>query len=389
VQEGSGNVVEGNRLGTNGTGTRSLGFATGLIVTADGTQILDNQISGETNGVDVYSDDNVLQGNKVGSNAAGTAKLANFVGINVLGGDGNQIGGDGEGEGNLISGNDASGVQLIADSDGDPAQENTLEGNLIGTNAAVTGALANGGFADLPGVTISGSSDNTVGGTTAGAGNVIAGNAGAGVQLVDADSNALRGNAIGTDLAGALVLGNDGSGVEIDGRFNRVGDTGARSANTIAHNGADGVTVDAGSGNSVLHNSIHDNHGLGIDLNADGSTPNDDAEHDADEGPNGLQNGPVIGGASATDVDWTLESEPRTQYRLEIYANDSCSAAKVTEAQTFVDAVTVTTDANGHADGTTAITLPAGAGANLSMTATKLDDPRLPTSEVSPCRGIS
>ena len=188
--------------------------------------------------------------------------------------------------------------------------------------------------------------------------------------------------------------------MQIDGDNNRVGDTGASAANTIAHNDEDGVTVAAGTGNAVLRNSIHDNSGLAIDNGANGATANDDAQHDADTGANDLQNGPVIDSATATDVTWSLESEPKTKYRLEFYANGNCSAASVTEAQTYLGSTVITTDANGHKDDTTPITLPAGAGSHVSMTATKLERvltglfpptftlvPRS-TSEVSPCETI-
>ena len=188
--------------------------------------------------------------------------------------------------------------------------------------------------------------------------------------------------------------------MNIDGENNHVGDSGANAANTIAHNDEDGVTVADGTGNAVLSNSIHDNRGLAVDLGADDSTPNDDAQHDVDNGPNDFQNGPKIDSATSTDVTWSLESEPTTKYRLEFYANDACSPASVTEAQTFLRSAVITTDANGHQDDTTPITLPAGAGSHISMTATRLERvltglfpptftlvPRS-TSEVSPCETI-
>ena len=76
------------------------------------TEVRDNLVSGENTGVNVYGDGNVLQGNKVGTDVTGTSALENFVGVNVIGADDNLIGGTADGEGNLMSGNDASGVQL-------------------------------------------------------------------------------------------------------------------------------------------------------------------------------------------------------------------------------------------------------------------------------------
>jgi hypothetical protein len=396
VDEGTGNTVQNNHIGTDVDGTTDLGNGRGvqLQLQASGNVVRDNLVSGESTGVEVDGDDNVVQGNKIGTDADGSAALPNVVGVEVFG-DGNEIGGTADGEGNLVSGNEHSGVELRRSGVGDPAERNKIEGNLIGTTAAGDAPLPNG----EAGVTVSGSGSNTIGGTAAGAGNVIAGNAGAGVELEDADGNEVLGNWIGTDATGALDLGNGGSGVEIDGDTNRVGDTGSAAANTIAHNGADGVTVDSGTGNAVLRNSIDDNTGLAIDLADDGPTSND--ADDLDSGANDLQNGPEIQSAETTSVEWSLDSETTTKYRLEFYANDTCSGASVTEAQTFLGSTTVTTDANGHKEDGTPITLPAGAGPYVSMTATRLQRvltglfpatftqaPRS-TSEVSPSEEIS
>jgi hypothetical protein len=402
LDSGSGHVVQGNHLGADSAGTGDLGVSSGVNVESSDTQLLDNVISGENTGANIYTDGNVVQGNKIGTNAAGDAALPNQVGLNVIGGDDNQIGGTGEDEGNLISGNDASGLQLLVDG-ADPAEHNDVRGNLIGVNADDDAKLANGGTFDLPGVLISASRNNTIGGTAAGAPNVISGNTGAGVRILNegADNNRVLGNAIGTDLTHALNLGNDGAGVLIeDGVNNRVGDeTPAAAGNTIAHNRKDGVTVASGTGNAVLRNSIHDNTELAVDLGPNGSTANDDAFHDADTGANDLQNGPTLSGATATDATWALESEPLTRYRLEFYTNPTCTAGGVTEAETYVGFINVTTDANGHADATTPLTLPAGS--YVTMTATRRQlvatglfpptftlEPRS-TSEVSPCELVA
>ena len=105
------------------------------------------------------SSNNRIQGNFVGTNAAGTAALANsFHGLQIQGGTGNFIGTDGDGvddalEGNLISGNTIVGVFLI------DAVGNRVSGNRIGTNAAATAALPNGSR----GVLLGGSSNNIIG----------------------------------------------------------------------------------------------------------------------------------------------------------------------------------------------------------------------------------
>jgi hypothetical protein len=177
------------------------------------------------------------------------------------------------------------------------------------------------------------------------------------------------------------------------GDLNQVGDhIEVNPRNTIAYNDADGVTVETGSANAVLRNSIHDNGDLGIDLRDDGPTANDPL--DADAGPNGLQNGPEIASATATTVDWTLESQPQTLYRLEFYACDRPGAG---EGETYLGSTLASTDANGNAGGSTLTATPAGVGADVTMTATRETlgglFPNLvvgfrSTSEFSPCEAV-
>ena len=94
---------------------------------------------------------------------------------------------------NVISGNGGDGVFVIGSSC-------LVEGNLIGTNAAGTAAVANTDY----GVHVAGPGA-TIGGTSAGAGNVISGNGGNGVYL-DSSSILVEGNLIGTDAAGTAAL---------------------------------------------------------------------------------------------------------------------------------------------------------------------------------------
>jgi parallel beta-helix repeat protein len=299
-----------------------------------------------------------VRGNTLGGDAA----FGNFTGVNVLGGDRNVI------EDNLASGNLLSGVALGADN-GDPAEDNVVQDNQIGTNAAESAALPNG-----TGVTINASDENTL------TGNVVAGNSGDGVLILGAgaDDNRLEENTIGLP-----DLGNGGSGVRIDGGDqNHVGDPG----NTIAYNAVDGVTVVAGSGNAIRKNSVHDNGALGIDLGANGPTPNDPL--DADGGPNQLQNDPQIIAATATRFTWELDSEASTDYRLDFFASDTCDPSGSGEGQTFLDSIQVTTDANGHVNDKTVTALAAGAGKQVTMTATELVGAGVSrsTSEFSPCK---
>ncbi|MCP5100935.1 MAG: CSLREA domain-containing protein [Chloroflexi bacterium] len=121
--------------------------------------------------------------------------------------------------------------------------------------------------------------------------------------------------------------------------------------NIINGNGGDGIRVLDGIGNAINGNSIYDNTGLAIDLNGDGVTEND--ANDPDSGVNNLTNYPVIIRAvpdfDAIQVEGILNAEPNTDYTLEFYNNISCDSSGNGEGDYFIDSGYVTTDANGNA----------------------------------------
>src|SRR5262249_41448146 len=126
---------------------------------------------------------NVVQGNYIGTDVMGATALGNQGGVWIDGSTGNTIGGTAPGAGNLISGHRGFGVEVTSNQFGlGPSTGNNVLGNYIGTDASGTLALANTGAGVL---VDSGSTNNTIGGTTAGAGNAIAFNSGAGVAVVD------------------------------------------------------------------------------------------------------------------------------------------------------------------------------------------------------------
>src|SRR5262249_45264699 len=140
---------------------------------------------------------NLVAGNLIGTNASGTAALGNDTGV-LVGGPNNTVGGTLTGARNIISGNKGIGVIVYS--------ANFVVGNFIGTNAAGTAAIGN-----ATGVGVGGT-NNIVGGTTAGARNVISGNSFCGIWLsgggMDAENNLVQGNYIGTDSTGTAPLGN-------------------------------------------------------------------------------------------------------------------------------------------------------------------------------------
>lgn len=234
-----------------------------------------NLISGNQAGINLPTTfpDALIQGNYIGTNRDGTAALANdTIGIFLVGGGGHLIGGTEEGAGNVISGNGQWGIRIDA-----PGPGIVIQGNLVGTNAAGDAAIPNSEGIRIQ--TNSPGGGTLIGGTTAAAANVVSGNNGAGIFNDNRDErggtgNTIQGNFIGTDRTGTLDLGN-GVGIVVVGSNNTVGGTSAGAGNVIAFSGgifnSAGVEV-AGVGNSILGNSIFNGAAKGI-VYPNGSPP--------------------------------------------------------------------------------------------------------------------
>ncbi len=181
-----------------------------------------------------------IRADYIGTNAAGTAAMANGgAGILITdGSNGDTIGGLAAGSGDVISGNTGGGININASSAATPASGTIIEGNLIGTDVTGLKALGNGG----PGINVNNGPNTQVGGTAAGARNIISGNAGNGVQLGAGNGTVIEGNYIGTDKTGAKALANSGAGVFFNGGSNdTVGGTAAGAGNVISGNGGSGI----------------------------------------------------------------------------------------------------------------------------------------------------
>jgi uncharacterized repeat protein (TIGR01451 family) len=141
---------------------------------------------------------NMIQGNFIGTDVTGTAALPNFIGVQLAQDEeNNTIGGTAAGEGNLISGNTRGGID-VSHPNSDTSAGNVIQGNFIGTTFNGTGALGNTGFGvfvSLPPNSVD-CANNIIGGSVAGA-NVIAFNTGTGVVI--------GGNAQDTGTVGNLI----------------------------------------------------------------------------------------------------------------------------------------------------------------------------------------
>jgi titin len=263
-----GNLVQGNYVGVDATGANALGNAVdGISIdsassnTAGGTTSgARNVISGNTNyGIEIYNTGatgNSIQGNYIGTDVTGQSALANqLCGVHIQS-PGNTVGGALSGAGNLISGNSLDGVFL----DGSNAANNFVQGNYIGTVASGTAGLGNG----RGGVGVSGAPGNTIGGATAGAGNLISANAAnpngeAGIWLFTsgAAGNLIQGNKIGTDATGTLALGNAYEGIYVDSApSNTIGGIVAGAGNLISANLTRGILLTNAFWNVIQGNLI-------------------------------------------------------------------------------------------------------------------------------------
>jgi len=399
-----GNYLGVNANGTgalpNGAaGVAVFGGASNTRIGTDGDGVADaaerNIISGNSH-VGIYLADsgtsgNIVAGNYIGTDVTGTVAVGNsWEGISIgSGATSNRIGSSAgpfaTAERNIISGNGLSGVSIGRLFSGPGTNNNIIAGNYIGTDVTGTVALGNG----TDGVLITaGASNNTIGGNSSAARNVISGNTFDGIVITGAGTtgNVVAGNYIGTNSAGtAAVPNNQGIVVSAGAAGNIIGGTAPGAGNLIAFNGA-GVTIVSGAGNSILGNSSHSNTSLGIDLGGDGVTLNDAG--DLDSGPNDLQNFPVLTSVTAVGGDQsriqgTLHSTPDALFRVELFVNSMPDASGFGEGQTFLGSVDVTTNASGNAviDFLAAGVIPVG----MFVTATATD-PTGNTSEFSAAR---
>ncbi len=200
ISNGGNNRIQGNYIGTDVTGNISLGNTVDGIFLGDGTsgniiggtsQHSLNLISGNgRNGIQIDTTGrHTIQGNHIGTNLSGTASLGNSgAGISIFQGEENLIGGTVSGADNLISGNGTNGIEI----NGSSAINNRIEGNFIGTTADGNTSLGN----NQSGIfVLNNASNNTVGGVEK-AGNTIAFNNGDGVTIDSGEGNAILSNSI-------------------------------------------------------------------------------------------------------------------------------------------------------------------------------------------------
>jgi len=216
--------------------------------------------------------------------------------------------------------------------------------------------------------------------------NIISGNASAGVQLRDkgTSGNVVQTNLIGTDLTGTIDLGNGSDGVKVESGAvdNTIGGATAGAGNLIIDNGGPGVVV-TGVGSvrdEIAGNRIFANAGQAIDLGGDGVTENYSSPR---QGPDNFQNFPVVVNTVAGQLQgWLNGSTPDTSFHIEFFASADYGTGGSGEAEQYLGSLEVTTDGQGQAVFDVPYSPPAGLP-TVTATAT---DPEGNTSEVTSLR---
>jgi CSLREA domain-containing protein len=281
ITGGSGNRIEANYIGLNPSGAVAAN-STGLRIESSGQSVIGNVISGNRVGIHVLASDQVIQGNRIGTDPGGTVAIGNGLGVFLdEGGDSTQVGGAAAGAGNLISGNVSVGLFIHHESKGNLIQGNRIGTNAAG-EAAVPGGYYGiymcgdnnqiGGAAPGQGNLVSGNGTGIwVSSSSTGSfiqGNQIGSNAGGDATVpngrgIESESSGITIGGLATG-EGNLVVGNTSMGIALDdlAEYNLV------VGNTIHSNAQAGVWLNGGDvrRNTISQNSIFDNAGLGIEL---------------------------------------------------------------------------------------------------------------------------
>jgi titin len=427
----TGNIIQGNFIGTNASGGAALGNTQYGVNLNDAPQ---TQIGGTTSsarniisantagGVDLGSgDSSQVQGNYIGPDATGTfAPGSQGKGIIFTNGSNDLIGGTAPGAGNVISGNSGKGIDCFVIG----SSNETIQGNLVGTDATGTKRLGNGD----DGIYISGPSNVLIGGTVASARNIVANNGNIGIDTFSkAVGLTIQGNYVGTDITGTKPMGNTHAGIFIWSPTNvLIGGTTPAARNIISNNGGDGIgtfasgqamtisgnfigtdvtgTVPmgnggagvnatfpnitiggtaAGAGNiianngfldafdhagvivsafpvSILSNSIYNNNSMGIVLSGTQANQQQAAPSVT----------AVSSAAGSTQISGALAGLPYTQYTVQFFANSAADSSGFVEGQIFLGSASVTTDGSGKTTINASLPVALADGMHVDATAT-------------------
>lgn len=374
---------------------------------------------------------NTISGCFIGTDVSGTLAMGNGDnGIYLSNDPNNLIGGLDPEDRNLIAANFSDDIEIAVFSTG-----TKVHGNLIGTDRVGSPILPNG----ETGVLIHASSRNRIGGIEPGASNFIAVGSGGGVVVQSSTKRVPKENLSLKGGGGVVCMcdceceddGVDDGEVCDTGRCDCDCDRDTCDPNDMSDCDI-GCTCENDKGivclgcncnchcdcslaaASARNNSIGQNPIVtatpipksqpkgqplpGIDLGGDGITLNDgdnpltpEVDPDSDDGPNGLQNFPVltsvVPGDQSITIGGFLESTPGATFRIEFYSSSQCHPSGHGPAERFLGFIMVTTDGSGLADIQEVIPEIAAPGEFITSTATWLEPntDRGETSEFSAC----
>jgi len=322
--------VEGNRIGTDAAGTSDLGNGdTGVFLSGrfENAEVRDNLISGnDEDGIHLSVVDGpgdpvvTIRGNRIGTNAAGTAAVENIdYGIFVDETPRVLVGGSTAAARNLVSGNGINGINVS----GHRADDVRIQGNFVGVNAAGDAALPNGQY----GIDVEGDTDGRlenllIGGPNDGEGNLVSGNGSFstgfdGIHLRGSFTSlngsfqytirtaTIQGNTVGTDVAGAFAVGNERHGMNLS----NVEDISIID-NLMSGNDREGLRLTNVDGAAVVEQNR-----AGVDASSTAAVPN---------GTDGMQLGSLRSGATLNATDNVVSGNDRTGITL-IPSEDNAS----------------------------------------------------------------
>jgi uncharacterized repeat protein (TIGR01451 family)/CSLREA domain-containing protein len=446
VDDGSGNTIAGNFIGTNADGTASEGgfldegddvfvrSPGNIIGTPSGRNLICGGGSLGFGGIEVVAgaSDTLIQNNYMCVDVTGTYDIGEDLSFGIIVTAENVvIGGTGPSERNIalftFSGVSLAGVHsgriignIIGYTLNAGIELDDTSGITVASNIVIGAGYIN--FPSAPGISDRhgkgnvfelnriGTPDGTISRTSGTAGILLEGTVGAivrsnqisgnsdssetiatvGIELTaGADGTIIHSNNIGlsSDLVTPLPNGGDGIRLSAD-VVNTVIGSAALGGNIIASNQGNGIRIDAGAlaNNTWEANEIYGNALLGVDIGGDGVTPND--PDDPDAGPNGRQNFPALTAARTTDagteITGSIDTHPNTAFTIHFYSSPSADPSGFGEGRTYLGATSGTTDANGDA----AFTFnapPRPAGHVVTATATTSDG----TSEFSAAIGVT
>ncbi len=339
----NGNFVQGNYVGLNAAGTAAPAKGEAPPTgsgTASGPGVIQPKFGG---GIFPLNPHILARGNAINAaTPAAPAAISNNFGVGIASGaQSNMIGGTAAGAGNVISGNNIDGVLILhAGTNGNMVQGNFIGTNPAGTAAVPNGAgveVSVGAQNNIIGGAVAGA-----GNLISGNGGAVTFPNGILMGSPSTNNNRVQGNLIGTQADGVSPLGNSAShGVVFIGSAgsgnNLVGNTIAFSGGAGVF--ADSGLANTISSNSIFSNSGPgiDLAPLGVtgNDNCDGDAGPNNLQN--------FPVLTAAASAASTMIQGTLNSAANTTFTLEFFANPACDPSGNGEGKTFIGSMPVTT----------------------------------------------